>query len=57
MLVAILGAAYSAFVFDGACVTTRIKAELCERMAKGSVATVGERVGIKHEVQRRQQQR
>ena len=49
---------YSAFVFDGPCVTSRIKAELCERMAKEGVANVSELVGagVKDEVQRRQQQ-
>ena len=49
---------YSAFVFDGPCVVSRIKAELVERMAREGVANVSELVGadVREEVERRKQQ-
>ena len=50
---------YSAFVFDGPCVVSRIKAELVERMAREGVVNVSDLVGadVKEEVERRRQQR
>ena len=50
---------YSAFVFDGPCVVSRVKAELVERMAREGVASVSELVGadVREEVERRKQQR
>ena len=50
---------YSALVFDGPCVVSRIKAELVERMAREGVSSVSELVGadVREEVERRKQQR